>query len=67
MTMEHVMDKFIETARNLNPTISLVLISAVVIIGIVLFAKFLSNLIKMAIIGVMLLLILYFLRQMGVF
>ncbi len=61
------MDKFIETARNLNPTISLVLISAVVIIGIVLFAKFLSNLIKMAIIGVMLLLILYFLRQMGVF
>lgn len=61
------MDEIIETARNLNPTISLVLISAVVIIGIVLFAKFLSNLIKMAIIGVMLLLILYFLRQMGVF
>ncbi|MBN2704396.1 MAG: hypothetical protein JXR23_09325 [Pontiellaceae bacterium] len=61
------MDKFIEMAKNLNPTISLVLIAAVVIIGIVLFAKFLSNLIKMAIIGVMLLLILYFLRQMGVF
>lgn len=61
------MDKFIEMAKNLNPTVSIVLISAVVIIGIVLFAKFLSNLIKMAIIGVMLLLILYFLRQMGVF
>lgn len=61
------MDKFIEMAKNLNPTISLVLISAVVIIGIVLFAKFLSNLIKIAIIGVMLLFILYFLRQMGVF
>ncbi|NLX26559.1 MAG: hypothetical protein GXY61_11495 [Lentisphaerae bacterium] len=61
------MDKFIEMVKNLNPTVSIVLLSAVVIIGIVLFAKFLSNLIKMAIIGVMLLFILYFLRQMGVF
>lgn len=61
------MDKFIEMAKNLNPTISLVLISAVVIIGIVLFAKFISNLLKLAIIGVMLAFILYFLRQMGVF
>jgi hypothetical protein len=67
MTMEHLMDKFIEMVKNLNPTVSIVLLSAVVIIGIVLFAKFLSNLIKMAIIGVMLLFILYFLRQMGVF
>ncbi|MBN2702567.1 MAG: hypothetical protein JXR23_00010 [Pontiellaceae bacterium] len=61
------MDKFIEMAKNLNPTASLVLISAVVIIGIVLFAKFISNLLKLAIIGVMLAFILYFLRQMGVF
>ncbi|MDA3833202.1 MAG: hypothetical protein PF495_07375 [Spirochaetales bacterium] len=60
------MGKFIEMVKHLNPTASLVLISAVVIIGIVLFAKFLSNLLKLAIISVMLICILYFLRQMGI-
>ncbi len=52
--------------QTLDSTTLLVLISAGLIILLVLFAKFIKGILKLAIIAVMALCIIYFLRQAGV-
>jgi len=56
----------VDKLASLDPTTAVVLIAAVVIMVIVLFAKFIKGTLKLAIITAMLLCILYFLRQAGV-
>lgn len=51
---------------KLDPMTAIILISAVLIIGFVLFAKAIKGLLKLAVIAVMLVFILYFLRQAGI-
>ena len=55
-----------ENLQNIDPTTAVVLIAASVIIVLVLFAKFIKGLLKIAIITTMIACILYFLRQAGI-
>ena len=55
-----------ENLQNMDPTTAVVLITASAIIVLVLFAKFIKGLLKIAIITTMIACILYFLRQAGV-
>jgi uncharacterized membrane protein YfhO len=51
--------------QQFSPTAVMILISAVVILVLVLFAKAIKFTLKLAVIAVMVLLIAYFLRQVG--
>jgi hypothetical protein len=55
-----------ENLQNMDPTTVMVLIAACAIIALVLFAKFIRGLLKIAIITTMIACILYFLRQAGI-
>jgi hypothetical protein len=55
-----------ETLQNIDSTTAVVLIAACVIIVLVLFARFIRGLLKIAIITTMIACILYFLRQAGI-
>ena len=55
-----------ETIQSLDPMTAIILVAAVLIIVLALFAKFISGLMKIAIITAMIACILYFLRQEGV-
>lgn len=55
-----------ENLQNIDPTTAMVLIAACAIIVLVLFAKFIKGLLKLAIITSMIACILYFLRQAGI-
>jgi hypothetical protein len=55
-----------ENLQNIDPTTAVVLIAACTIIVLVLFAKFIKGLLKVAIITSMIACILYFLRQAGI-
>ena len=55
-----------ENLQNIDPTTAMVLIAACAIIILVLFAKFIKGLLKLAIITAMIACILYFLRQAGI-
>ena len=55
-----------ENLQNIDPTTAMVLIAACAIIVLVLFAKFIKGLLKIAIITAMIACILYFLRQAGI-
>ena len=55
-----------ENLQNIDPTTAMVLIAACVIIVLVLYAKFIKVLLKIAIITSMIACILYFLRQAGI-
>ena len=54
-----------ETIQTFDPMTAIILLTACVVMVIVLFAKFIRLALKLAIIAVMLLIVLYFLRQMG--
>ena len=53
--------------QNLNSVTTIAIVAAAVIIGLVLFAKFIKGLLKLAIIAVMVACILYLLREAGLF
>ena len=55
-----------DALSKLDPMTVIILASVVLVIGFVLFAKFIKGLLKIAIIAVMLVCILYFLRQAGI-
>jgi hypothetical protein len=55
-----------ENLQNMDPTTVMVLIAACAIIALVLFAKFIRGMLKIAIITTMIACILYFLRQAGI-
>ena len=55
-----------ENLHNIDPTTAVILIAACAIIVLVLFAKFIKGLLKIAIITSMIACILYFLRQAGI-
>ena len=55
-----------ENLQNIDPTTAMVLIAASAIIVLVLFAKFIKGMLKIAIITSMIACILYFLRQAGI-
>ena len=55
-----------ENLQNIDPTTAVILIAACAIIVLVLFAKFIKGLLKIAIITSMIACILYFLRQAGI-
>ena len=55
-----------ETLQNIDPTTAIVVIAACVIIVLVLLAKFIKGILKIAIIASMIVCILYFLRQAGI-
>ncbi len=53
--------------QSLDPMTTVILLAAAIITVLVLFAKFIKGILKLAIIAVMVLLIVYFLRQAGLF
>lgn len=55
-----------EKLLNIDPTTAMVLIAACAIIVLVLFARFIKGILKIAIISSMIACILYFLRQAGI-
>jgi hypothetical protein len=55
-----------DNLQNIDPVTAVVLIAASVIIILVLFAKFIRGLLKIAIITSMIACMLYFLRQAGI-
>jgi hypothetical protein len=55
-----------ENLQSIDPTTAVILIAACSIIVLVLFAKFIKGLLKIAIITSMIACILYFLRQAGI-
>jgi len=55
-----------EFLNQLDPMTTIVLIASTLIIVLVLFAKFIHIILKLAIIAVMVLCILYYLRQAGI-
>ena len=55
-----------ENLQNVDPTTAMVLIAACAIIVLVLFAKFIKGLLKIAIIASMIACSRYFLRQAGI-
>ncbi len=56
-----------EFIQSLGPMPTIVLLATVTIIVLVLFARFIKGILKLAIIAVMVLFIVYFLRQTGLF
>ncbi|MBN2163025.1 MAG: hypothetical protein JXR25_00955 [Pontiellaceae bacterium] len=56
-----------EFLHNLTPTATIVLIAAAIIVILAIFSKVIKWVLKLAIIAIMVLFVLYFLRQAGAF